>query len=127
MYTNYMHGLFASFKYAFQGFNESAKQRNFKIHILLGIIVTILGLLLNISQTEWLALIFAVALVMAAEMFNTAIESLADIIKEQNNLRYGSTRVPRDVAAGAVLVVSVAAALVGLFIFGSPLLQTIGI
>lgn len=112
-----MYNLLLSFKYASQGFQESYKERNFKIHILMAIAVSVLGVLFQITTYEWIALVFAVALVLAAEMFNTAIEFLSDIIKEQHNLKYGTTKIPRDVAAGAVLVLSVGAVLVGLFIF----------
>lgn len=112
-----MSGLTSSFIYAGHGFQQSYKERNFKIHVLMSVLVAILGVIFQITRYEWLALIFAISIVLAAEMFNTAIESLADIIKEQNNLKYGTTKIPRDVAAGAVLVVSLGSALVGCVIF----------
>ena len=57
---------------------------------------------------------FAVGSVLAAEAFNTAIETLADAVAPERNPAIGKTK---DLAAGGVLLVSLAAAAVGLIVF----------
>ena len=72
------------------------------------------GLWLRISQTEWMLVVFAAGLVLAAEGFNTAIEIDIDLTSPEF---HPYARDTKDVAAGAVLIASAAAALIGLFIF----------
>ena len=71
--------LINSFKYAIEGFVSSFKtERNMKIHILAMIIVIVLGLYLKLSLVEWCIISLAIALVIGAELFNTAIETIVD-------------------------------------------------
>ena len=84
------------------------------IHIVILIAAIILGWYLHISNTEWMMLVFAAGLVLTAEAFNTAIEIDMDLTSPEY---HPSARDTKDVAAGAVLISSVAALVVGLLIF----------
>lgn len=93
-------------------------ERNPRIYLAATIIVLALGIWLGLSPVEWALIIAAVASVFAGEMLNTVVELTVDLITlEQNPL----AKKAKDVAAGAVLVASIAAAAVGLVILG-PLL-----
>lgn len=104
-----------SFEYAFQGIATSFQaERNMKIHIVAIIVVILAGILLKISQVEWIICTILFAIVIAAELFNTAIETVVDMITEEKNEK---AKIAKDVAAGAVLVVAIGAAIVGFIIF----------
>jgi diacylglycerol kinase len=99
---------------AFNGIVCSVKsQKNMKIHIAAAIVVIGCGFFFKVSNTEWSILIITIGLVLSAEIFNTAIELLCDFIEPNHDKKIGLVK---DAAAGAVLVLSVAAFLVGLII-----------
>lgn len=107
--------LINSFKYAFSGIITSFKtERNMKIHTLITVLVIIMGILLKISKTEWIICIFAISMVISAELFNTAIETIVDMITTEKNEK---ARIAKDISAGAVLMTAMGAAIVGLIIF----------
>ena len=107
--------LINSFKYAIQGFISSFKtERNMKIHILAMALVIILGIIYELNRTEWCLCIFAITLVITSELFNTAIETIVDMISPQRNEK---AKLVKDISAAAVLVFAVGAAIVGLTIF----------
>lgn len=103
------------FGYAFSGILATFKtELNFRFHFFVAIAVLLFGLLFRISLFEWFWVSLAIALVMAAELFNTAIEALSNAI----SLSFDPfIRKAKDASAAAVLVVSVFAFLVGLFVF----------
>ncbi len=104
-----------SFGFAFKGIAFAFKtQHNLWIHLVAAIMAVGAGLLLNISRTEWLVIIFAIGFVMAAELVNTAIEHLVDLASPEWNEKAGRIK---DVAAGAVLIAAITALLTGLVIF----------
>lgn len=107
--------VFNSFKYAFQGIVTGIKkEKNMKIHILIMIIVIIFGIVLNISQLEWNICIVLFSIVIAGELFNTAIETVVDMITTERNEK---AKIAKDVSAGAVLILAIGAAFVGFIIF----------
>ena len=84
------------------------------IHLVaLGAAVT-LGAFFEISHTDWILLIFAAGMVLAAEAFNTAIEIDIDLTSPEF---HPYARDTKDVAAGAVLITAIAAAIIGIIIF----------
>jgi len=89
-------------------------EANFKIHILAAVVVIVLGIVLQISKIEWLVIILTIGVVMSAEIFNSAIEKLVDIAHPEQNKEAGLIK---DMAAGAVLVLAFAAAVIGFIIF----------
>ena len=104
-----------SFKYAFQGILTSFKsERNMKVHFLIMFLVIILGLLYKISKVEWMICIILFSIVIAGELINTAIEITVDIAMPEKNEK---AKKAKDVSAGAVLVLAIGAAIIGLIIF----------
>jgi len=108
-----------SFRYAFQGWNYVLKnEKNSWIHAFFSLAVLFLAFWLHLPARDWVSLLFAIALVWAAEFFNTAIEALVDLASpEQNPL----AKVAKDVAAAAVLITALTSILIGLLILAPPL------
>lgn len=103
------------FAHAFRGIGIALRtQRNLRVHAACTLAVAALGAALHITAGEWCAVLLAAGLVWMAELVNTAIEWLADRVSRE---REDAIRDVKDVAAGAVLAASIAAAAVGLIIF----------
>ncbi|HUW63323.1 MAG TPA: diacylglycerol kinase family protein [Spirochaetia bacterium] len=108
-------GLVRSFGYAFAGLAYAVRtQRNMRIHLFLAFVALAVALFLHLAPDLFLVLSLAVTMVLAAEMFNTALEAAVDL--------YGTTfrplaRVAKDVSAAAVLVTAANALATGLFLF----------
>ena len=104
-----------SFKWAFNGFKIAFKgEVNLKIHLVAAAIVIALGFLFNIGRYEWLAVLVVIAMVLSAEIFNTAIEHLADFVSVE---RRPAIKKVKDLAAAAVLLHAIIAAIVGIIVF----------
>lgn len=104
-----------SFKYAFQGIWSSFRsERNMKIHIFMMMLVILFGILLDIRLGEWITCIILFALVIGAELFNTAIEAVVDMISLEKSPQ---AKLAKDISAGAVLVFAISSAIIGLIIF----------
>jgi diacylglycerol kinase (ATP) len=89
-------------------------QRNARIHCAIGVAAVILGLLLRITRGEWLVLVLSIALVLATEGVNTAIEAVVDLVSPYH---HPLAKIAKDVAAGTVLLVAIASVIIGLIIF----------
>jgi diacylglycerol kinase (ATP) len=108
-----------SFIYAWRGVVFLVtSQGNARIHLAATVAVVALGLVFRVSPGEWAALSLAVGMVFVAEGLNTAIEQLSDRITLDPDERI---RRAKDLGAGAVLLAAIAAAIVGLCIFGPRL------
>ena len=108
-------GRLVSFLNAFRGIGFAfATQTNIKIHTAATVLVVIAGFFFNISLTEWMLLALCIAAVVSAELFNTAIEIMADHFCPHYHTK---VRRIKDCAAGAVLVTSAGSAVTGLLIF----------
>jgi diacylglycerol kinase len=104
-----------SFDYAWKGIREAvSSEMNMKIHLAICIAVIICGFLFHITIYEWLACLCCFGLVFSAEMFNTAVEQIVDMISPEKKVSAGRIK---DIAAGAVLVAAIFSAVVGLLIF----------
>ena len=107
--------LVKSFGYALHGIRLMINnEQNAKIHLFAMVIVVIAGCYFHLSTTEWLTIVIVSGGVFAAEAFNTSIEALSDTIAPEYNKNIKHVK---DFAAGAVLVVSVTALIVGLIVF----------
>lgn len=116
--------LYKSFGYAFQGiFNTIRTERNIKIHCVAAILVTIFGIWLQISRTEWMICFILFGLILALELVNTAVEATVDLCTED---RRPLAKKAKDAAAGAVLIAAIFAAVIGLMIFIPRLLGVFG-
>ena len=105
-----------SFGYAFKGIAKLIqKEHNAWIHCTAIIIVTLGGIYFNITPIEWCIVILCFGIVLAAEGFNTAIERLVDLVSPDYHPIAGDVK---DIAAGAVLICAIAAAIIGITIFG---------
>ncbi len=118
-----MFSVLQSLKNAFYGLKYCfVTQRNMIIHAVIGLIVIAAGFLLKVAKSDLLFLLAAVFLVLVAEAFNTALEKTIDLYtRERNHL----ARVAKDAAAGAVLLTTLFAVIVGLVVFGPPLWQLV--
>lgn len=89
-------------------------ERNFKIEILFALAVSFLSFFLKISMMEWCILVLVIGMVIALEMVNTALERCVDLVtKDYKELAKNA----KDVAAGAVLVMSMFSVVIGILIF----------
>ena len=97
--------MFKSIGVAFDGIIDLVKsENNAKIHLVSTIVVIIVGLKLQFLAIEWLWISLAIAGVWVAELINTAIEKLTDLVSpEQNPI----AKKVKDYAAGAVLVMAI--------------------
>lgn len=97
-------------------------QRNSKFHLAATFIVVAAGLLLQLSITNWVLIIIAFGLVWITEAFNTALESLFDLVQpEEHQL----VKIGKDTSAAAVLLAALVSVFIGLLVLGPPLLQIV--
>ena len=99
-----------------------ASQHNARIHAVATAVVVALGVALGVSAGEWMALVLSIGAVWCAEAFNTALEELGDAITREHDTEIGRAK---DLAAGAVLLASCAALVVGLLVFAPRLLALV--
>lgn len=104
----------ASFGYAVQGIQAAAKGRNFRIQAAVGLLALVLGVLLHISPLEWIVVLFCIGAVLGGESVNTAIEDVIDLSVKSF---HPQAKRAKDIAAGAVLLMSVASLFIGIIIF----------
>ena len=103
-----------SFRYAYEGLKVLvSEEHNSRIHFVVSLCVIAAAFYLEVSQLEWAVLILCIGFVFALEIANSAIENLADFIEPKKNHKIKKIK---DLAAAAVLVSSVASAIVGLLI-----------
>ncbi|MGE5704984.1 MAG: diacylglycerol kinase family protein [Clostridia bacterium] len=108
-----------SVRYAWEGICYAiATQRNMRIHLAFVAVVPAAAWWLDISVGELLIVLLFIALVVALELVNTAIESVVDLVTLE---RHPLAKVAKDTAAGAVLVAAFVSVIAGLIIFGPPL------
>jgi len=104
-----------SFYYAGKGIkNLIKKESNARLHIVATILVISAGIIFNVSTIQWIIIILCIGAVFTTEALNTAIERLVDLVSPEYNKLAGEVK---DIAAGAVLICSIAAAIAGLLIF----------
>ncbi len=103
-----------SVAHAWRGIVQAARQeRNFQIELAVAALVLCSGPFLGFARWEWLLVLFCIGLVLASELFNSALERLADVVAETEDERVGLLK---DMAAGAVLLAAAVAAIVGVLI-----------
>ncbi len=104
-----------SFKHAFEGIWIALKEEpSLKLHFLIATLVIILGFYLGIPKIEWLVVILTIGIVISLELTNTAIEEVVNSFTQEV---HPSAKKAKDVAAGAVLIASITAFIIGLVIF----------
>ena len=104
-----------SFTYAFSGLRMLFREEhNAWIHLFATVCVIVAGFVFHISPLEWVAVVFAIGLVIGGEAFNTAIEILSDVVCPERDERIKKVK---DLSAAAVLVSALAALTIGLIVF----------
>lgn len=115
--------LIKGFGYALKGIGIAFREQlNLKIHFLAVAVVIGGGIFFGLNTTEWAIIFVTFGLVITAEMLNTAIEYLVDLVSPNYNVQAGKVK---DVSAGAVLVSAITATIVAAFIFGNKFFQQI--
>ena len=106
----------SSLEFALTGiFTAFKEEKNMRSHVLSAVAAIIAGLIFRISATEWLLLLLSIFLVIAFEIMNSAVENVVDLASDYHfSMRAKNAK---DMAAGAVLVVSGFAVVTGLIIF----------
>jgi diacylglycerol kinase (ATP) len=118
-----MNKFIRGFGYALNGiWHATATQLNFRAHLVAAIIAIYAGYALHISKDEWLWITLCITMVLVAELFNTAIEFLVDLVSPEYNKKAGLIK---DMSAGAVLITAIGALIIGLIIFVPKLLVLI--
>lgn len=89
-------------------------EASIKIQVFITLVMTAAGFYFEISNTEWILQIFAIALVLGIEGMNTAVEKISDYVQPEFDTKIGLIK---DISAGAVMLVSIAASIVGCIIY----------
>ena len=113
--TKARQGIIKAFNAAIEGIIYTFKsERNMKIHYCLAVIILVASLFLDLTRIEMIFLVFAISLVVIAEMFNTAIEKTIDMVTDEY---HPLAKIAKDVAAGGVLIAALNSVVVGYMIF----------
>lgn len=103
------------FKYAIEGVVHVLRtQRHMQFHFVTLVMVLVVSLVFKLTREEVLILLFTITLVLTAEMFNTAIEAVADLVTQTY---HPLAKFAKDIAAGAVLITTINALAVGFLLF----------
>lgn len=106
---------FRSFMNSFAGLKYAYKyEQSMSIHVFVTLSVIVFGIFLNISLTEWIFVAVLMGTVMGAELLNTAIEAVVDLVSPDY---HELAKIAKDTASAAVLVFSTSAGIIGLIIF----------
>lgn len=104
-----------SFKHAWDGIVHTFKtQPNFQVHTVAAIVAISAGFILDINSAEWAVVIFVIGLVLVAEMVNTSVEAVVDLLTDKYHLK---AKIAKDVAAGMVLVSATIAVITGILVY----------
>lgn len=106
---------YRSLRHALRGLKTVlATEKNFRAHLLIAFIVIVAGLWKNLDKISWIVLLLVMAMIMALEIFNSAIERLVDILAPKT---HNFAKEIKDLLAGMVLLVSFFAIAIGLIVF----------
>lgn len=113
------HSVAASFGFAFAGLAAAWRtQRNLRVHAAVAVVVVVAGALLRLPAWAWAVVALAIALVVAAELANTALEALVDLVSP---VEHPLAKRVKDVAAASVLVTALGAAAAGIAVLAAVL------
>lgn len=102
-------------KYALNGLKEAfLQERNFRIHLLIAILVICFSFYLKLDIIEWAIVLIMIHLVLIAELVNSLIERIIDYIKPEF---HPNAKIIKDISAAVVLIAAIASIIVGLIIF----------
>ena len=112
---------FKSFKYAINGLKILIRnEHNSRIHLVAMIIAIVLGIILKISNIEWIAIVIVIGFVFSTEIINSAIEKLADFVSPDY---HETIKKVKDLSAAMVLVCALVSLIVGIIVFIPKIIQ----
>ncbi|MFD1292494.1 diacylglycerol kinase [Lutibacter holmesii] len=112
---NFILNRLKAFTYAAKGFwILITSEKSIIAQTIIGVFMTIIGFIMNISATEWMFQIFAIGLILVAESLNTGIEKLADFVHPEFHKEIGRIK---DISAGAAFFAAIFAVIIGLIIY----------
>jgi diacylglycerol kinase (ATP) len=118
---NLLRNRFPAFKHAFSGLTHVIKtQKNAWIHALATIVTIALAILLRLSLQKIAILILVMGLVWTAEIFNTSLEAIVDMISPH---KQPLAKIAKDTGAAAVLVSAITSIIIGVILLGPPLIS----
>ena len=121
----YNKSIIKSFIYAFEGiFYALRDNRNIRIHFIVAVLVVFAGVFFRVNRFEMGIIGIMILLVIMAEMINTAIEEMVDLIVSEHRQQ---AKIAKDVAAGMVLVAVVGSVIAGIFIFTPHVIKLFGL
>ena len=104
-----------SFKFAIEGLVYAFKsQLNFKVQIGFGFLVVFLAMILGFNRNEWIVLLLLIGLVLSAELANSAIEVIVDLVTSEVHPK---AKIAKDLSAGVVLLITIFVSIIGLLLF----------
>lgn len=113
--NSFVKGRIKSVSFALQGALKLIQtEHSIMVQFTIGILMTVLGFVMQISTTEWLFQTLAIGFVMSIEGLNTAVEKMADFIHPSYHQKIGFIK---DIAAGAVFFAAITAVIIGLIIY----------
>ena len=113
--SNFILNRIKAVKYAAKGFwILITSEKSIIAQVIISLIITIFGFVMQISATEWMFQFFAIGLVLVAESLNTAIEKMADFIHPEYHKQIGRIK---DISAGAAFFAAIFAVIIGLIIY----------
>ncbi|WP_438346870.1 diacylglycerol kinase family protein [Paenibacillus sp. FA6] len=114
----------SSFGFAVEGIRHAmTTQRNMKVHGVTALLVILAAAVLGVGPMQWLFLLLAITLVLTAELFNTALEAVVDLVSLDI---HPLAKAAKDTAAGAVFITAAFAVIVGVVIFYKPIVELFG-
>ena len=112
------------FRNAFRGTAGGIQgQNSFFVHFSAALTAILIAGILRLTRIEWAVLGLCITVVLTAEMFNSAIETLAKAVDTQHNPQVGKAL---DIGSAAVLLAAIGAATVGTILLASPLTNAVG-
>ena len=112
-------GFRKSFLFAIQGFRTAvATERNIKVMLAVGALAVAAGLVIGLDLVSWAVILLCCAVVIMAELFNTAIETVVDLVSPEFHPLAGRAK---DIAAAAVWFLSFVVAIVGVLVYANAL------
>ena len=114
-------GFRKSFLFAIQGFRTAVvTERNIKVMLAVGALAVAVGLVLQIDLLSWAIILLCCAVVIMAELFNTAVETIVDLVSPEFHPLAGRAK---DIAAAAVWFLSFVVAIVGVLVYANAIIS----
>lgn len=115
--------LIKSLGYATEGIIYAYKEnQNIRIHFFAAIIASVVSIMLGVTHLEMVVIALTILIAICAEMVNTAIEKMTDLITKEHRLE---AKIAKDVSAGMVLITAIGSVVVGIIIFTPYILRLI--